>query len=223
MPHRRYLIPVCSGILLAACGSEASRHAAILTDGCVELGDDRPICACIADTLVATLDQETLADLSDYMTSLVAAKDDDARTVIAMSAFQNPTLVTGLQSVEQAANTCGPIVAAAEGEGDDDASGNSNLAGTWVPQLGDVPASERRLAAAAADRRWEFTADGKVTTHSQAGARNWTYQVRGKEILLQGADSRTRGERRRFTWTNDGNCIWDGSGNSSVDMRFCRQ
>lgn len=223
MPKRRFIIPLCAGILLAACSSEAAKQAAIITDACVELGDDKALCSCLADSMTASLDEETLTTFTSYMTSLVAADDDEARNVIAMSAFQNPALAAGIDEGVRAGRSCERIIASQVSDDDASATTGGDLAGTWVPQLGDVPVSERRLAAAAADRRWEFSADGKVTTFNQGGPRKWTYQVRGKEILLRGADSRTQGERRRFTYTRDGNCIWDGSGNSSVDMRFCRQ
>lgn len=185
MPNRRLIIPVCAGVLLAACSSEAAKQAAIITDACVELGDDKALCSCLADSMVASLDQETLATFTSFMTSLVAADDDEARNVIAMSAFQNPALAVGIDEGGRVGRSCERVVASQTGDDDASAADGGDLAGSWVPQLGDVPVSERRLAAAAADRRWEFSADGKVTTYSQGGPRNWTYQVRGKDILFR--------------------------------------
>jgi hypothetical protein len=204
--------------LLVACGGgEAGRHVATITDACVASGEDRAACACVADSLRASLSDEGLASIGDYLVAIDAAADDAARREIAMGVRDNPVLVDALEDAARLGPVCEQAIAA----GGEASGGDGTLSGVYLPQLGDVPASERRLAASAADRRWEFSADGKVTTHSQGGARRWTYRVRGKEIQLTGAGSETQGERRRFTFHADGRCIWDGRGNSSVDMRFC--
>jgi hypothetical protein len=212
-------------ILLSACGSETSRHVTAITNVCAVTGDPA-VCACVADSLATILDTDGLASMAGFMESLAAAEGDEAQGVVAMSALQNPVLLQGLQEGERLDPLCKQLVAsggaASEGRRNGGAGGQS-LSGTYLPQLGDVPVSERRLAAATADRRWEFSDDGTVTTYSQAGARRWTWAVRGKEIRLTGAGPETRGERRRFTLHSDGRCIWDGSGTSSADMRFCPQ
>lgn len=207
--------------LLAACGGGTNPHVATIANSCTASGEDPATCSCVADSLVATLSDEGLTAIAGYLESFDAAEDDAARGRIAMSAFANPVLVEALEEAGRLDPICARAVAASAADRDEDDDDRGALAGTYLPQLGDVPASERRLAAAAADRRWEFTADGKVTTYSQGGARRWTYQVRGKEIRLTGAGAETQGERRRFTFHADGRCIWDGRGNSSVDMRFC--
>ena len=97
---------------------------------------------------------------------------------------------------------------------------STSLTGTYLPNFANVSPSDIRLARASADRSWVFSPDGTVVTTSQRGALKWRYEVRGKEIRLRGADSRNQGESRRFTFADKG-CIWDGSGRSSVDTRFC--
>ncbi len=213
-------------LLLGACGGGGSKHVARITEACASDGENRAQCACLADSLATILDEEGLAAMATYVESYAAAEGDQAKGMVAMSAFGDSVLLGALQETERLAPLCQRL-ATAEGtdsEGTEKNRGRGpSLSGTWVPQLGDVPASERRLAAAAADRRWEFSDDGTVTTFSQGGARRWTWEVRGKEIRLTGAGPETRGERRLFTFHSDGRCIWDGRGNSSVDMRFCPQ
>jgi hypothetical protein len=210
-------LPVAAALLLACGGGEASRHVATITNTCAESGEDRAACACVADSLRASLDDEGLAATAGFFAAIEAATSDAERSEIAMAVRDNEAVLGALDDIARISPICERLIAA---DGDDSGAAGA-LSGTYLPQLGDFPASERRLAASAADRRWEFSADGKVTTFSQGGARRWTYQVRGKEIRLTGAGSETRGERRRFTFHADGRCIWDGSGNSSVDMRFC--
>lgn len=221
------LTPLSYSIGLAfvvmACQSEADRHRAALAESCTSSLGTPAECACMADSLRTILDTEELAALAGFFETLDAAESDEQRGMLSIGALGNPVLVKGMQSVERLSGVCEGLVAATGNEPPDPSRGNLALVGTYLPQLGDVPASERRLAAASADRRWEFTGDGKVTTHSQGGARRWTYQVRGREIRLTGAGPETQGERRLFTFHNDGRCIWDGRGNSSVDMRFCPQ
>ena len=218
------MYPLSLALTVVACQSEADRHLAAITDACTSSGDDPAECSCVADSLGQMLDQDELAAMAGFFENLEAAESDEQRGMLSMGAMGNPVLVKGMQSAERLSRVCRRLVAASGSESSDRGrGGNRNLVGTYVPQLGDVPASERRLAAAAADRRWEFTEDGKVTTHSQGGARRWTYEIRGKEIRLTGAGPETRGERRLFTFHSDGRCIWDGRGNSSVDMRFCPQ
>ncbi len=217
----------CSAVvLLGACGGGGSKHVARITEACASEGENRAQCACLADSLATILDEEGLAAMATYVESYAAADGDQAKGMVAMSAFGDSVLLGALQETERLAPLCQRLVSAggtaSDGAGKSKGGGPS-LSGTYVPQLGDVPASERRLAAAAADRRWEFSDDGTVTTYSQGGARRWTWEVRGKEIRLTGAGPETRGERRLFTFHSDGRCIWDGRGNSSVDMRFCPQ
>jgi hypothetical protein len=110
------------------------------------------------------------------------------------------------------------VLGAACGDG---AGGGGKLAGVYLPYFGDVPADSRGLAAATADRQWEFSEDGVVVTHSQRGAQRWSYEIRGSEIRLQGLGPSNQGERRRFTFAQDKRCIWDGRGNPPIDTRFC--
>lgn len=203
--------------MLTACGGgETSRHLATITDVCSASGENPAVCSCVADSLQATVGDEGVAAMAGYLRAVETAEDDATRRELMMSVAANPTLMQALEQSGVLSVSCERIAASSPVE-----AGGGQLAGVYLPQLGDVPASERRLAAATADRRWEFTADGKVTTYSQAGARRWSYRVRGKEIQLTGSAPETQGERRRFTFHADGRCIWDGSGNSSVDMRFC--
>ncbi len=216
------IYPMSFALAIVACQSEADRHLAVITDSCTSSGENPAECSCVADSLKDILDGEGLAAMATFFENLDAAESDEQRGMLTMGALGNPALVKGMQSVERLSGACRRLVAASGSESSD-RGGKRTLTGTYVPQLGDVPASERRLAAAAADRRWEFSDDGNVTTHSQGGARRWTYEVRGTEIRLTGAGPETQGERRLFTFHNDGRCIWDGRGNSSVDMRFCPQ
>ncbi len=95
-------------------------------------------------------------------------------------------------------------------------SGQS-LSGAYSPQF---PPGASRFDRMGADLGWEFSADGTVVTRSQHRTVRWSYKTRGKEIRLTGIDEHNRGERRTFTRT-DNNCIWDGHGKSSVDVKFC--
>lgn len=214
----RLLSPLISVVLLTACGGEAARHIATITNVCSANGENPAECACVADSLKVSVGEDGLAAMANYLGSIDAAKTEAARRDIAMGVRDNATLMRALEDAARLGTVCAQAVAAGDVASE---AGNGVLTGVYLPQLGDVPASERRLAASAADRRWEFTADGKVTTHSQGGARRWNYAVRGKEIRLTGAGPETQGERRLFTFHSDGRCIWDGRGNSSVDMRFC--
>jgi hypothetical protein len=93
----------------------------------------------------------------------------------------------------------------------------AQLSGAYVPQF--APGASR-FDRSSADRRWEFLPDGTVVTQGHYRTVKWSYEVRGKQIRLTGIDNNNRGERRTFTRA-DGECIWDGHGTSSVDVRFC--
>lgn len=222
MAHTMRWLPVAGCLVLVACGGgQAARDEAAIAASC-KLDDSTTdaVCDCTAAKLRAALEPETLTSVAEFLTSLDEASNEEAQGVIAMSAMANTKLLAGMDKLTQFNKEC-----AAEGNGGavPTAQASKKLAGTYLPQLGDVDAGSRNLAAAAADRRWEFSEDGTVVTHSQRGPVKWTYEVRGNEIRLRGADSKSSGESRRFTYTQDGRCIWDGSGRSSVDMRFCPQ
>jgi len=217
-------LPVAGCLVLVACGGgQAARDEAAIAAACkADPGTNDATCDCTAGKLRASLDPETLTSVAEFVTS-IAESSKEAQGMIAMSAMGNPKLLAAMDKLTQFDKECATEVGAAATTKDEKVATGKTLAGTYLPQLGDVDAGSRGLAAAAADRRWEFSDDGTVVTYSQRGPVKWTYVVRGNEIHLRGADSKSSGESRRFTYTQDGNCIWDGSGRSSVDMRFCPQ
>jgi hypothetical protein len=225
MAHTMRWLPVAGCLVLVACGGgQAARDEAAIAASCkADRSTTDAVCDCTAAKLRAALEPETLTSVAEFLTSLDEASNEQAQGVIAMSAMSNTKLLAAMDKLTQFNKECAAegkagAVPAAQDEGP-----SRKLAGTYVPQLGDVDAGSRNLAAAAADRRWEFSEDGTVVTHSQRGPVKWSYEVRGNEIRLRGADAKSSGESRRFTYTQDGRCIWDGSGRSSVDMRFCPQ
>lgn len=225
MAHTMRWLPVAGCLVLVACGGgQAARDEAAIAAACkADDSTDDATCDCTAAKLRASLDPETLTSVAELVTSMAEASGAEAQGMIAMSAMGNTKLVAAMDKLTQFDRQCAAEANAKGSSGDEKVETRKTLAGTYLPQLGDVDASSRRLAAAAADRRWEFSEDGTVVTYSQRGPVKWTYEVRGNEIRLRGADSKSSGESRRFTYTQDGNCIWDGSGRSSVDMRFCPQ
>lgn len=225
MAHTMRWLPVAGCLVLVACGGgQAARDEAAIAAACkADKATTDAECDCTAAKLRAALEPETLTTVAEFLTSLDEASNEEAQGVIAMSAMANTKLLAAMDKLTQFNKECAAegktgAAPAAKVEG-----ASRKLAGTYLPQLGDVDAGSRNLAAAAADRRWEFSEDGTVVTYSQRGPVKWAYEVRGDEIRLRGADSKSSGESRRFTYTQDGRCIWDGSGRSSVDMRFCPQ
>jgi len=100
-----------------------------------------------------------------------------------------------------------------------DGDGGEPLEGTYYPQH---PPGATRFDRSMSDTRWEFYPGNLVTTYpSQGMPRPWKYEIRGNEIRMTGSGPNTQGERRRFTFAENG-CIWDGSGRSSVDTLFCK-
>lgn len=225
MAHTMRWLPVAGCLVLVACGGgQAARDEAAIAAACkADESTNDATCDCTAAKLRASLDPETLTSVAEFVTSIAQASSQEAQGMIAMSAMGNPKLVAAMDKLGQFDKECSTEVGASASPKAKQVETGKVLAGTYLPQLGDVDAGSRRLAAAAADRRWEFSEDGTVVTYSQRGAVKWTYEVRGNEIRLRGADSKSSGESRRFTYTQDGRCIWDGSGRSSVDMRFCPQ
>lgn len=225
MAHTMRWLPVAGCLVLVACGGgQAARDEAAIAAACkADDSTNDATCDCTAAKLRAALDPETLTSVAEFVTSIAEASNEQAQGMIAMSAMGNTKLLAAMDKLTQFDKECAAEGKAGASPVAKDEGASRKLAGTYVPQLGDVDAGSRNLAAAAADRRWEFSEDGTVVTYSQRGAVKWTYEVRGNEIRLRGADAKSSGESRRFTYTQDGRCIWDGSGRSSVDMRFCPQ
>jgi len=226
MAHTMKWLPIAGCLVLVACGGgQAARDEAVIAASCKADGSaSDAACDCTAAKARAELEPETLTSVAEFVTSFdETAGNEEAQGMVALSALANPKLAAALAKMEQFIKACDADGEATAAPVTGHGKAGKKLAGTYLPQLGDVDAGSRNLAAAAADRRWEFSEDGTVLTYSQRGAVKWTYEVRGNEIRLRGADSKSSGESRRFTYTQDGRCIWDGSGRSSIDMRFCPQ
>lgn len=202
-------------LVLAACGTTKDPHHEAIVAACAADGWPEAECACTAGALKAALDKESFAAFGDFAGNIAKAESDEAKAMLMFGAMSNPKLVLALEAAEKVEEGCKSQASPG------DAQPARTIEGVYMPRLNDVHPSERRLAAAAADKKWEFSGDGTVVTYSQRGAVKWAYEVHGDEIRLVGADRHNSGERRRFTFTGEGGCIWDGSGRSSVDMRFC--
>ena len=223
MAYTMRWLPVAGCLVLVACGGgQAARDEAAIAASCkADESTTDAVCDCTAAKLRAALEPETLTSVAEFLTSLDEASNEEAQGVIARSAMGNTNLLAAMDKLTQFDKECAAEAKAGAAPAAKDEGASPKLAGTYLPQLGDVDAGSRNLAAAAADRRWEFSEDGTVVTYSQRGPVKWSYEVRGTEIRLRGADGKSSGESRRFTYAQDGRCIWDGSGRSSVDMRFC--
>ena len=225
MVSTRTGLTVAASLVLGACGGgQAGRDEAAIAEACKADGKSpAPVCECTAAKLREILEPESLSAMAEFVQALGEAAGEDAKRLLFMGVVSNPKLVVAMEKTATIEKQCIAEAGGKPGSVTARDAAARKLSGTYVPQLGDVDAGSRRLAAAAADRRWEFSDDGTVVTHSQRGPVKWAYEVRGKEIRLRGVDGNNRGESRRFTYTQDGRCIWDGSGRSSVDMRFCPQ
>lgn len=101
---------VVLGILvtLNACSgqSETDKHRDRIVASCVADGEDKKACACQADALKESLDEETFVALADFVEGMAQAESEAAKGMLARGALANPKLAAALDKAEQAKKAC---------------------------------------------------------------------------------------------------------------------